>query len=148
MRLFLISLLAISCAFIHPLQLNSFEYRLHRIHRRGGYTTLSSTTVNNEVIIDNNKTGSDCCTNNSPQVTTDSSRCNGDATTTKHPLNDVSPSNKLDCINTSDVVSSSTGRFVIDINSPSVSIEEVCDENLIRIVNLETTDDESNQLCW
>jgi len=45
-------------------------------------------------------------------------------------------------------VVSSTSRFIIDSCSPSVSIEEVSNSNLIMIVNLETTDEECNKLCW
>ena len=45
-------------------------------------------------------------------------------------------------------VVSSTSRFIIDSSSPSVSIEEVSNSNLIMIVNLETTDEECNKLCW
>jgi len=45
-------------------------------------------------------------------------------------------------------VAMNTNGFVVDISSLSVSTEEVSNDNLIMIVNLETTDDECNQLCW
>jgi len=40
-----------------------------------------------------------------------------------------------------------SAAFIVNISSP-LTPEELSDENLVRIVNLEATDNQCNQLCW
>lgn len=41
-----------------------------------------------------------------------------------------------------------SSSFIVDITSASVTLEEISDENLVKIVNLETSDDQTNTLAW
>jgi hypothetical protein len=174
-RLFRLTLIAVvvSYACIQPLLVSSLVYRVHRGHRDGYYhasdytgisssmttpllfplystsssslsTATSEATVNQRVIDDDDIEGNSNQKSATVDVCTATTRvCHDDESA------DSSSSMETESTDrgiTSSVVS--TSRFIIDSSSPSVSIEEVSNTNLIMIVNLETTDEECNKLCW
>lgn len=154
-RLFRLALIvvavSVSCACVQPLLVSSLVYRVHRGHRQDGYyhaiqyigiassmttplllplysessssSTATSEATTNQRVVDDESIEGECCTDSNQNSAESSDR---------------------------DITSSiaTTNRFIIDSTSPSVSIEEVSNDNLIMIVNLETTDEECNQLCW
>jgi len=51
-------------------------------------------------------------------------------------------------LSSSESVPEADSGFLVDIYNSAVTSEELTNENLIKIVNLENTDLECNQLCW
>lgn len=60
--------------------------------------------------------------------------------------NNCNCDDKLNIVDSITTQKSST--FIVDINNSKVTNEEISNENIIKIVNLEATDDQCNQLCW
>lgn len=55
------------------------------------------------------------------------------------------PSSAIQC--QSDFSENNKNNFVINLDG-GPSLEELSNENLVRIVNLEATDEQCNYLCW
>jgi len=53
----------------------------------------------------------------------------------------------MSCTECNPSESGCSSTFIVDVSSP-LSSEELSDDNLVRIVNLEATDNQCNQLCW
>ena len=153
---------------MQPVLVSSLVYRVHRGHRDGYYhaseyvgiassmttpllfplysTSSSSSTATSEATV-NQRVIDDEGNSNQKSAAVDV------YTATRVCHDDESPdsSSSMETESTDRGITSSvvsTSRFIIDSSSPSVSIEEVSNSNLIMIVNLETTDEECNKLCW
>jgi len=159
-------------ACMQSVLVSSLVYRVHRGHRDGYYhaseyagiassmttpllfplystssssssssTATSEATVNQRVVDDE---GNSNLKSAAVDVCTATRVCHDDESADRSSSMETESTDRG--INSS--VVSSTSRFIIDSSSPSVSIEEVSNSNLIMIVNLETTDEECNKLCW
>jgi hypothetical protein len=168
-RLTTLIAVVVSYACIQPLLVSSLVYRVHRVHRDGYYhaseyagiassmttpllfprysTSSSSSTATSEATV-NQRVIDDEGNSNQKSVAVDvcpaTRVCHDDESAESNSSMETKSTDRG--INSS--VVSSTSRFIIDSSSPSVSIEEVSNSNLIMIVNLETTDEECNKLCW
>lgn len=172
-RLFRLTLIAVvvSYACIQPLLVSSLVYRVQRGHRDGYYhaseytgiassmttpllfplysTSSSSSTATSEATVNQRVIDDDDIEGNINQKSAAVDACT--ATRVCHDDESADSSSSMETENTDRGITSSvvsTSRFIIDSSSPSVSIEEVSNSNLIMIVNLETTDEECNKLCW